>query len=147
MVLPIASCRRNERPSIGHSPTRSGVDLIPYVLLTSGFNVISGVFVSKFGRYWHLLVIIPLIASVASSVFYLPSCLRCAELSCSSGLEYTINETTTEAKLVGYQILWGFAIGTTLQLPTIAVQGNVPCLSPPSVSSHNSFIYSSRIPG
>ncbi|KAF8234177.1 MFS general substrate transporter [Tricholoma matsutake] len=88
----------------GHSPTRSGIDLIPYSLVTAAFSAIAGVFVTKYGHYWHILVSVPLLASVAA------------------GLEYTINETTTEAKLVGYQVLWGFSAGCTLQLPTVAIQ-------------------------
>ncbi|KAF8576867.1 MFS general substrate transporter [Ramaria rubella] len=88
----------------GASPTRSGIDLLPFSLVTSGFGVITGILVGKVGRYWHILVLFPLIGAVAS------------------GLEFTINETTPEARLVGYQILWAVSIGATLQQAMLAVQ-------------------------
>lgn len=40
-----------------------------------------------------------------------------------SGLEFTINEHTSEARLAGYQILWAISLGATIQLPTVAGQG------------------------
>ncbi|KAF8509592.1 MFS general substrate transporter [Hysterangium stoloniferum] len=88
----------------GDSPTKSGVDLLPFSLVTSGFAAITGVVVGKIGRYWHLLVLMPLVGGAGA------------------GLEWTINESTPKAKLVGYQILWGVSVGTILQLPTLAVQ-------------------------
>lgn len=88
----------------GVSPAQSGVDILPLSLVTSFSAVISGVIVGKIGRYWHLIVLIPLLGAVAA------------------GLEFTINEHTSEASLAGYQILWAISIGATMQLPTVAAQ-------------------------
>ncbi|KIJ34827.1 hypothetical protein M422DRAFT_263011 [Sphaerobolus stellatus SS14] len=88
----------------GHSPTRSGVDVLSLCLGTSVFAVIGGIIVGRTGRYWLTLVLMPLLGAIAA------------------GLEFTINETTSTARLVGYQILWAVSIGPTLQLPTLAAQ-------------------------
>ncbi|GJJ11579.1 hypothetical protein Clacol_005814 [Clathrus columnatus] len=88
----------------GVTPTKSGVDVLPLSLVTSAFALLSGVFVGKVGRYWHIMVLLPLVGAVAA------------------GLEFTINEQTSEARLAGYQVLWAISIGSTLQLPTLAGQ-------------------------
>ncbi|KAF8499372.1 MFS general substrate transporter [Gautieria morchelliformis] len=88
----------------GASPTKSGIDLLPFSLVSSATSVLVGMVVGRVGRYWHILVLAPLVGSVAS------------------GLVFTINEHTSSAKIIGFQVLWAVSIGATLQQPTIAGQ-------------------------
>jgi Sec-independent protein secretion pathway component TatC len=39
------------------------------------------------------------------------------------GLLYTVDQYTSNAKLIGFQILAGFGIGAAFQMPLIAIQG------------------------
>ncbi|KAF8484186.1 major facilitator superfamily domain-containing protein [Gautieria morchelliformis] len=88
----------------GASPTKSGIDLLPFSLVSSATSALVGIVVGRVGRYWHILVLAPLVGSVAS------------------GLMFTINEHTSSAQIIGFQILWAVSIGATLQQPTIAGQ-------------------------
>lgn len=87
----------------GHSASQSGVDMIPYVIAMVVSNLGTGGIVRKLGRYWYFMFTGPIFAAVGS------------------GLLYTIN-TTEAKKVIGYQILLGFGIGQTFQLPIMAVQ-------------------------
>ncbi|KZT41235.1 ABC transporter [Sistotremastrum suecicum HHB10207 ss-3] len=81
----------------GHTATRSGIDLLPYLMTTIGVAGISGAVINHFGRYWHALVISPLVFSVGS------------------GLLSTIGPESSLAKLVGFQVICGIGIGGALQ--------------------------------
>jgi MFS family permease len=92
----------------GHSATKAGIDLVPLVLSVVITGGIGGILVSRTGRFWYFLAFGPLFGAVAF------------------GLLYTISETTSWAKLIGYQILIGISIGTTLQNAILAAQSDVP---------------------
>ena len=66
--------------------------------------IISGRLVGLTGRYWWTLV------------------LGCIPLAIGCGLLYTINETTSSAKLIGFQILAGAGVGMTMQNSLFAMQ-------------------------
>jgi MFS family permease len=61
--------------------------------------ILGGAITSKTGRYWYSLIIGPLIAAIGG------------------GLLFTINEKTSNAHVIGFQILLGFGIGIAYQMP------------------------------
>lgn len=88
----------------GHSAQKSGIDIIPFMVMVCVGIFVSGGFVTKTGHYWSFLVIGPPIAAVGF------------------GLMFTIREDTSSAKIIGYQILGGFGIGLAFQNCILAVQ-------------------------
>lgn len=84
----------------GRSPSQSGVDIFPYVLGMVIASIITGIFVRRTGHYWVFLLSGPAIAAVGS------------------GLLFTVNPQTGNAKLIGYQILMGFGVGNVFQIPS-----------------------------
>lgn len=90
--------------SKGASASRSGIDILPFMLsivVSAGF---SGAVITKIHRYWWFLVLSPPIASIGA------------------GLLFTITPETHNAKIIGYQILLGVGTGGALQNTIIAVQ-------------------------
>ncbi|KAJ7160168.1 ABC transporter [Mycena filopes] len=88
----------------GHSATKSGIDLLPFMLGTVITIVSAGQLVGQWGYYWPFLV--------GSPVF----------LAIGSGLLYTLSTTTTASALVGFQILAGVGLGLGMQNSLIAIQ-------------------------
>lgn len=80
-----------------HSAQQSGIDIIPFMIMVCVGIFVSGGFVTKTGRYYPFLIIGPPISAVGF------------------GLLFTIDASTSSAKIVGYQILSGFGIGLTFQ--------------------------------
>lgn len=90
-----------------HSATRSGIDILPFMLAIVLSAAASGLTISLSGNYWNILVFGPW--------------LRCV----GAGLLYTLHETSPNAKYIGYQILFGLGVGMVMQTPVIAIQSNV----------------------
>ncbi|KAF5355236.1 hypothetical protein D9758_005990 [Tetrapyrgos nigripes] len=90
--------------SRGHSATRSGVDCLPFLLISVFAVIFSGIIVGKVQRYWHVLVIAPVFLAIGS------------------GLWYSIDENISNGALSGYQILVGFGIGLGMQNVMMAIQ-------------------------
>ncbi|KAF9221175.1 ABC transporter [Gyrodon lividus] len=99
-----------------HSPIRSGIDMLPFLLSSVVATISTGIFVSQIGHYWTILVIGPVFCCVAG------------------GLLYTTTESTSAAKLVGYQIIYGIGVGATIQNAFTALQADTD-LQSISVSS------------
>ncbi|KAF7303146.1 Major facilitator transporter-like protein [Mycena kentingensis (nom. inval.)] len=87
-----------------HTATKSGIDLLPFMLSTVLTIIISGQLVGKFGRYYPFLLVAPVIHAIGS------------------GLLYTISPTTAAAKIIGFQILAGVGIGLGMQNTLLAIQ-------------------------
>ncbi|RYP21060.1 hypothetical protein DL765_002467 [Monosporascus sp. GIB2] len=87
-----------------HSATESGVDLLPLMLSVVISIVVSGQLVGRYGRYWPYLVGGPVVGAVGA------------------GLMYTVTESASNGAVIGYQILVGICIGTTLQNILFAMQ-------------------------
>ncbi|EKM48458.1 uncharacterized protein PHACADRAFT_266351, partial [Phanerochaete carnosa HHB-10118-sp] len=88
----------------GGSSVQSGINLLPLML---SFVVSSGVasyITTTTGRYWHIMLITPLLTVAGSA------------------LVFTSNASTSNAKLVGYQILMGAGLGGSYQSSFVAVQ-------------------------
>lgn len=88
----------------GHTATQSGIDILAFQLSTVLVAMSTGVIINFTGRYWPWLVASPMLVSVASGLFY------------------TINEDTSNAKVIGYQIIMGVGAGGAIQNVLIAVQ-------------------------
>ncbi|KAK2594895.1 hypothetical protein QQS21_007394 [Conoideocrella luteorostrata] len=87
-----------------HSATKSGVDLLPLMLSVVISILVSGQLVSRYGRYWPYLVGGPVVGALGA------------------GLMYTVTTSGSNGAVIGYQILVGICIGTTMQNILFAMQ-------------------------
>ncbi|KAJ7911353.1 ABC transporter [Mycena leptocephala] len=87
-----------------HSATKSGIDLLPFMLGLVITIISSGQLVGKTGYYWPFLVISPVFLSVGS------------------GLLYTLSTSSSSARIAGFQILAAIGVGLGMQNSLIAVQ-------------------------
>ncbi|KAF7300398.1 Major facilitator transporter-like protein [Mycena chlorophos] len=87
-----------------HSATKSGIDLLPFMLGTVLTVIGSGQLVGVFGYYYPFLLAAPVFLAVGS------------------GLLYTVSTSTTSAALVGFQILAGIGTGMGMQNSLLAMQ-------------------------
>ncbi|KIM88878.1 hypothetical protein PILCRDRAFT_243404 [Piloderma croceum F 1598] len=92
-----------------HSATRSGIDILPFMLAIVVGSGVSGLIVSLFGNYWNFLVFGPWLASVGA------------------GLLYTLHEHSSNGKYIGYQN------------PVVAIQANVDPEDLPQTTALVSF--------
>nr|GAT45289.1 major facilitator superfamily protein [Mycena chlorophos] len=88
----------------GSSATKSGINLLPFLLSAVLVLIASSIATGKIGYYWPFLVIGPVFVMVGS------------------GLMFTITDSTPVSKIVGYQILVGLGAGLGMQTPTLAMQ-------------------------
>ncbi|KAF8315117.1 ABC transporter [Clavulina sp. PMI_390] len=88
----------------GHSATRSGIDILPFMLVGVFGTMLSGTVVTITGDYMPWLILGPLLGTIGA------------------GLLYTIDAHTSKARLIGYQVLFGFGIGSAMQTPFLAIQ-------------------------
>lgn len=89
------------------SPLKSGVLLLPLIVVQSIVSFVSGFVVSKTGNYT--------VCIWGGFAIWAIAC----------GLFSTISSSTSLAKIVGYQVLSAFGSGQTLQTGLIAMQANV----------------------
>ncbi|KAF7294640.1 Major facilitator transporter-like protein [Mycena indigotica] len=87
-----------------HTPTHSGIDLLPFMFGTVLTLIIAGQIVGRFGRYRFLLLISPVFLAVGM------------------GLLYTIDVSTSSANIIGFQIIAGIGTGMALQNSLLAMQ-------------------------
>lgn len=88
----------------GHSAQKSGIDIIPFMVLVCVGIFISGGLTTKTGHYLSWILLGPPIGAVGF------------------GLMFTIREDTSNAKIIGYQVLAGFGIGFAFQNIILSVQ-------------------------
>lgn len=103
----------------GRSAEQSGIDILPLMMSMVVGSGLSGWLNSVTGRYVPFLILGPVMYAIGG------------------GLMFTIDEHTSNAKLIGYQILVGFGEGLAFQQPLIAIQAeyaNVPELIPQASS-------------
>jgi len=91
----------------GASAIRSGVLLLPLVIVQTVCAFVAGIIVSKTGDYWWNMVI-------GFSIWTI-----------GLGLMSTLGPNTSEAKIAGYQVLVGIGAGQTFQTSLIAIQASV----------------------
>lgn len=83
----------------GHSAVKSGIDIIPAMMAVVVGTGLSGWLSQVTGRYTPYLILGPILYSIAG------------------GLWFTVDQYTSDAKLIGYQILLGFGLGLAFQMP------------------------------
>ncbi|KAG8848813.1 hypothetical protein FRB91_010479 [Serendipita sp. 411] len=88
----------------GRTAAQSGIDIVPFMVGAVAFGFVSGGIVNVTGHYLTMMVVGPLLAAVASGLFF------------------TVDEQTSNAKLIGYQFLFGTGLGFALQLPVVTLQ-------------------------
>ncbi|SCV73983.1 BQ2448_6413 [Microbotryum intermedium] len=87
-----------------HTATKSGIDILPFMLSVVLSVVLGGQMVARIGRYWPFLVIGPVFMSLGS------------------GLMYSISVSTPSPSLIGFQILAGVGVGLSMQNSLLAMQ-------------------------
>lgn len=92
----------------GVSAIDSGIRLLPLVLAMVVSSIMTGVLTSRMGYYTPFLI-----AGV---------CLMVG----GAGAITTLQVDTGEAKWIGYQVLFGWGLGTAFQAPNIAAQTMLP---------------------
>ncbi|KAI1453994.1 putative MFS multidrug transporter [Annulohypoxylon moriforme] len=92
----------------GQSAVKSGIDLLPMVLLTAATSILNGQLVSHIGYYTPSFIFGVCLAAVATGLFT------------------TLGAHTSEGKWIGYQILYGTGLGLASQAPNMAAQTVLP---------------------
>lgn len=99
----------------GRSATDSGVDIIALMLSTVVAVIGAGRIVSAWGYYWYVWHE-DLSKCVCSRCLFRPFLVAGPVLQAiGGGLLYTVHEGTSNAKLIGFQIITGFGVGLALQ--------------------------------
>ncbi|KIM25825.1 hypothetical protein M408DRAFT_73890 [Serendipita vermifera MAFF 305830] len=88
----------------GRSAVESGIDIIPFSIATVVGTGLSGGIIRATGHYKPFLIFAPWFGAIAG------------------GLLYTVDTNTSNAKLIGYQIILGFGCGASFQNTLIAIQ-------------------------
>ncbi|KAJ5449948.1 major facilitator superfamily transporter [Penicillium daleae] len=88
----------------GVSAEESGIQNLPMIIAVSLSTVISGGLISTFGHYGPILLIGSAMATVGT------------------GLLYTLQVDSPSSHWIGYQVLAGFGMGLTFQIPIIVAQ-------------------------
>jgi MFS family permease len=88
----------------GDSATKSGLSILAFMIGIVVSSGLAGFLITEWGRYWPFLFFGPMISAV------------------SFGLLYTLDENTSNGKLIGFQILCAVGLGFAFQQPLIAVQ-------------------------
>ncbi len=92
----------------GSSPVDSGIRLLPVMLATVVGSIFGGFLNTKIGYYTPLAIVGSCLASVGA------------------GMLTTLSPSTPSPRWIGYQILYGFGLGTSFQTPNLAVQAALP---------------------
>ncbi|OTA52369.1 MFS general substrate transporter [Hypoxylon sp. EC38] len=92
----------------GLTAVDSGIRTLPLVISLVVASMSSGVFIYRIGYYTPFMIIGVCIMAVGA------------------GLLFTLQVDTSVAKLVGYQILYGFGLGWVTQMPNLAAQTVLP---------------------
>lgn len=90
----------------GYSSLRAGLHVIPYFAIIIGAQLAEGAVLAWTKRYWYWGWTSPMIIAVGG------------------GLLYTIKSSTSTARLIGYQVIYGLGIGLTQGVPIVAVQAD-----------------------
>ncbi|KAG8874894.1 hypothetical protein FRB97_005554 [Tulasnella sp. 331] len=107
-----------------HTATRSGIDILTYMICTVGGAMIAGLIIKKSGRAKPFLVLSPLIATVGAGMVF-------RELTSSH---------PSNSHLIGFQVMLGLGVGGAFQNTIIAIQAEYhdnPRMVPQSTSLVN----------
>ncbi|KLJ12377.1 hypothetical protein EMPG_09542 [Blastomyces silverae] len=97
----------------GVSAVNSGINIVPTMISLVVGGIMAGALVSKIGYYTPFMIL----STVFSSI--------------GTGLMTTFTKETGPAKWIGYQVLYGFGLGTGLQQAHMAAQTVLPKMDVP----------------
>ncbi|KAH8808033.1 major facilitator superfamily domain-containing protein [Xylogone sp. PMI_703] len=103
----------------GVSASQSGVRNLAMILATTIATIASGILITAFGHFVPLMI------------------LGAVLLTIGSGLIYTLGLHASAGKWIGYQIIAGFGVGLSLQIPVITAQATV---DPSDLSSATAMV-------
>lgn len=89
------------------SPLRSGVLLMPLIVITATCGVLVGIFIHRTGRYLELIWVGTVMITVGNGLFV------------------DLSATSSVAKLLGYQVVEGIGSGLLFEPPLIALQSHI----------------------
>ncbi|KAI0092363.1 ABC transporter [Irpex rosettiformis] len=89
----------------GTSATKSGIDILPYMLSGVISAAVAGVVANVTHHYWSFIAFPPAILG-----------------SVGAAMLFTVKSSTGTAKLIGFQILFGTGVGAALQNTILSVQ-------------------------
>lgn len=92
---------------LGASPTRSGVLILPIILVQATVGVGAGTLIRYFGRYRELILVGTLLMTLGFGLFT------------------RLDSSTPLTTIVIFQIVAGLGVGSVFQAPLIAYQANV----------------------
>ncbi|AEO65517.1 uncharacterized protein THITE_119631 [Thermothielavioides terrestris NRRL 8126] len=93
----------------GDSAVSSGIHILPMVIPLVVASIVTGILVSRIGYYTPFMIFGVCLTAVGAGLFT------------------TFDATaTSKGKWIGYQILYGFGIGTSAQAPNMAAQTVLP---------------------
>ncbi|KAI0881985.1 putative MFS multidrug transporter [Annulohypoxylon maeteangense] len=92
----------------GQSAVKSGIDLLPMVLLTAATSILNGQLVSYIGYYTPSLIFGVCFSAIGAGLFT------------------TLGVYASEGEWIGYQILYGVGLGLASQAPNMAAQTVLP---------------------
>ena len=93
---------------VGNSAVESGIHLLPMVLSLVVASILTGLLTTRIGYYTPFLI--------------LGICLTAV----GAGLLTTLSTTTSAGHWIGYQIVYGYGLGSSFQAPNMAAQTVLP---------------------
>ncbi|PWN87629.1 MFS general substrate transporter [Acaromyces ingoldii] len=90
----------------GHTPTKSGVDMLALMITVGICSIVGGVLAKKSHHYFPQMAFFPLLGAVGA------------------GISYMTSVTTGTGLQIGSQILLGLGMGMIIQGPLLTVQAN-----------------------
>ncbi|THH08426.1 hypothetical protein EW145_g2713 [Phellinidium pouzarii] len=90
----------------GHSATRSGIDILVFMISGVVASLFAGGVASATSCAWPILILAPYIASAGFGLFF------------------TVTQFTPASRLLGLQVLVGVGLGCVLQLPVVVAQAD-----------------------
>lgn len=103
----------------GVSASQSGVRNLAMILATTIATISSGFLITAFGHFVPLMILGSILVTIGS------------------GLIYTLGLHSSSGKWIGYQIIAGFGVGLSLQIPVITAQATV---DPADLSSATAMV-------
>ncbi|KAF8526940.1 ABC transporter [Hysterangium stoloniferum] len=88
----------------GHSATRSGIDILPFMISGVMATLVAGGIITKTGYPWPFLFFAPFVSAAGFALLY------------------TVSPDTSLARIAGYQILLGPGIGAAIQNTIVIAQ-------------------------
>jgi hypothetical protein len=108
--------------ALGASPIESAVWILPFALILPVMSIITGIYMTKTGRYLELIIAGSVIATLGTGLFiYLPA-------------------SKDWAKMVTFQIVAALGLGAIFQAPLVVMQSKVKPADKAAATSMYMFV-------